>query len=316
MGVAGERLHLDLSLFYGVLFNPSCSTVGAPTPRNFERYYQEALGVPASSGEEESAKSVVTRVQDVVGRVSATADTLAAELVERNEGLEVVLRNHVNAPDASQLATSESLIAIAGAILSIVQASQAELTETRHTLSLIRAQLSEDRKLLGQDPLTGSDNRRELSVIINREITQARIDDEPLSVAMIDLDHFKYINDKHGHAAGDAALIHLTHLANSALRGNDAFARYGGEEFVLVLPCTAVNGAVFAVKRFQSLLARKPLVYEDQTIVITFSAGVATFDPREDEVSLLRRADMALYEAKRAGRNCVREAPGLGARPG
>lgn len=282
-----------------------------PTPWNFQRFYQEALGVPASECVERSDESVVARVEQVVGRVSAATDTLAAELIERNEGLEEVMRHHTTAPNVSHAAMSEGLVAITAEILSIVQASQAELAETRHTLSLIRAQLAEDRKLLGRDPLTGSDNRRELSVILHREIAQARLDNEPLSVAMIDLDHFKVINDKYGHAAGDAALIHLTHLASTALRGNDAFARYGGEEFVLVLPCTAVNGAVFAVKRFQRLLARKPLVFEDQTILITFSAGVATLDLREDEASLLRRADSALYEAKRAGRNCVHEASKL-----
>jgi diguanylate cyclase len=276
-----------------------------PTPRNFKRFYQEALGVSGAEGHDDS---LVASVEQVVGKVSATTENLAAELVEHNEGLKAAIKSHGSGAIDDPSATSESLIAVVAEILLVVRASQNELAETRQSLSLIKAQLAEDRKLLEQDPLTGSDNRRSLTGIISREIAHAQLENEPLSVAMIDLDHFKSINDMHGHAAGDAALVHLTSLAGSALRGHDAFARYGGEEFVLVLPATAVSGAVFAVKRLQTLLARKPLVYEEQCIPMTFSAGVATLHPGEDQTGLLRRADSALYEAKRAGRNCVFEA--------
>ena len=144
-----------------------------------------------------------------------------------------------------------------------------------------------------------------MDAILAREIARARRDAEPLAVTMVDIDHVKAINDTHGHAAGDAALVHLARVAKSMLRGNDAFNRYGGEEFVLVLPETALQGSVHVAGRLQALLEKTPLVHEGKTIAMRFSAGVSTLNDSATEGLLIQRADEALYKAKRAGRNRV-----------
>ena len=112
-----------------------------------------------------------------------------------------------------------------------------------------------------------------MSQILEREFARARRDAEPLTVAMIDVDHFKTINDTHGHAAGDAALVHLTRVAKTMLRGNDAFVRYGGEEFVLVLPETALQGGVYTAQRLQKLLAKTPVMHGTKIIRLAATAA-------------------------------------------
>lgn len=279
-----------------------------PTPENFSRFYQEAAGTELRPRVPEDNRALVARVEELVDRASATADSLASDLGERNDGLAAAIHDHGATRAVDHAARLDGLLATTTEILSIVRASQKELLDTRQSLDRIKIELDENRKMLGQDPLTGTDNRRSMESILEREIAHSRREGEPLAVAMIDLDHFKRINDQYGHAAGDAALIHLTTLANAVLRGNDAFIRYGGEEFVLVLPGTALQGGVFAAERLQSLLARRPLLYVDKRIAMTFSAGVAVLAPDEEQHRLLQRADAALYEAKRSGRNRVMEA--------
>ena len=199
----------------------------------------------------------------------------------------------------------QTIVATAKDMHATMRASHAELVDTRRSLVEIKAELVESRKLLGQDALTGTYNRRAMDAILEREIARARRDAEPLVVAMVDIDHFKNINDTHGHAVGDAALVHLARVAKSMLRGNDAFIRYGGEEFLLVLPETALQGGMHVAGRLQALLEKAPLVHEGKSIPMRFSAGVSALKDDDTEGLLLQRADGALYKAKRAGRNRV-----------
>lgn len=191
----------------------------------------------------------------------------------------------------------------AAAMQQTLQASHGELVEARRELVEIKVELQANRNLIEQDPLTGMGNRRAMSAILGREIAHSRRDKDPLSVAMVDIDHFKKINDLHGHAAGDAALLHLCQTAQSILRGSDAFVRYGGDEFLLVLPQTAAAGAVHVGERLQQLLLRHPFVHQGEVISMTFSAGVSTLNDTDDEATLVRRGDQALYKAKQTGRS-------------
>ena len=147
-----------------------------------------------------------------------------------------------------------------------------------------------------------------MSVILEREVLRARSEGGLLCVAMVDVDHFKHINDTCGHAAGDAALVHLTAVAWSLLRGNDAFIRCGGEEFLLILPETGSKGGVFVTERLQSLLEKTPLAslaYDGKTIGMTFSAGISELKSDDTGQTLVKRADAGLYKAKCAGRKRV-----------
>ena len=113
------------------------------------------------------------------------------------------------------------------------------------------------------------------------------------------------MNDDHGHAVGDKALVHVAFVVKSGIRETDVICRYGGEEFVVVLPGTATPGASFVIDRLRVMMEKTPLVLEKDKVTIRFSAGVAELQPGETLDGLLERADQALYEAKRTGRNRV-----------
>ncbi|WP_349292058.1 GGDEF domain-containing protein [Pseudomonas sp. KB-10] len=127
----------------------------------------------------------------------------------------------------------------------------------------------------------------------------------PLSIAMLDLDHFKQINDSHGHLVGDAVLRHCADHLQQRLRRNDSIGRYGGEEFLLILPGTDASGALELVDQLRQSLTQHPAQIDDKHIALSFSAGVygSTSSVAEDITAMLLKADTALYRAKHAGRN-------------
>lgn len=155
------------------------------------------------------------------------------------------------------------------------------------------------------DPMTGTLNRRAFSQRLDLQHRLAQ-QGTPYSLCVLDLDHFKSINDQLGHAAGDAALVHLVAVLRGGLREHDLLCRVGGEEFCILLPETREAGARRVADRLQRMLADTPLRWEGVLWPLTASFGVATFvQGRDDTESLLRRADTAVYRAKEAGRNQV-----------
>jgi diguanylate cyclase len=155
------------------------------------------------------------------------------------------------------------------------------------------------------DPLTGALNRKGLEEALEREISTFRRKETPLSVALLDIDNFKALNDSLGHSTGDSALTHLAQVARECMRPQDILARYGGEEFVILLPDTAMDQAVEAMTRLQRELTKKLFMAGSEKVLITFSAGVAQVVPAEPGMDAIRRADQAMYLAKRAGKNRV-----------
>ena len=186
-----------------------------------------------------------------------------------------------------------------------LQASRAEIGETRGELKSIREQLSEARDAVQHDPLTGVLNRRGMDIVLPREVARARRVNAPLSVGMVDLDHFKHINDTFGHQAGDRVLVHMTELMRSVLRETDLIVRYGGEEFLVILPDTDMQGARLVLDRLQDIVAKSPVIHEGRRISVGFSAGVAQFRDDDNGSTLVLRADRALQSAKRGGRSQV-----------
>jgi len=154
------------------------------------------------------------------------------------------------------------------------------------------------------DHVTGALNRRGIDQRLALELVRAERNGYQLAIALIDVDHFKQINDTAGHAAGDAALKRVVEVISSRLRSYDFFGRYGGDEFLLVLPQTSCDDALRVAKRMEHAVSN--LTVPKCAIPITLSIGLTFATPCETAVSLLARADMALYNAKRAGRNCTR----------
>jgi diguanylate cyclase len=124
-------------------------------------------------------------------------------------------------------------------------------------------------------------------------------------MAMLDIDNFKNINDRLGHATGDEALTHLAAVAREVMRPQDTLARYGGEEFVILLPDTPLDRGIEAMTRLQRELTKRYFLTGTEKILITFSAGVAQMAADESGHDAIRRADQAMYLAKRAGKNRV-----------
>ena len=166
------------------------------------------------------------------------------------------------------------------------------------------------------DALTGFRNRRWLDQTLPRIIQRQLHASEPLCLAIMDIDHFKRVNDGFGHAAGDAVLVQVGQLVRAKLRPADFAARIGGEEFALVLPQTSLKGAITAVERVREAIAGTAFDHDGRALPqVTVSLGLAELAPGVNSEQLLARADVALYAAKQSGRNRT-EWPGRHARPG
>ncbi len=158
-----------------------------------------------------------------------------------------------------------------------------------------------------QDGMTGIHNKRFFVEFLDREIAVATRYGHPLTLVMFDVDHFKKVNDTHGHLAGDAVLKDLAGRIRPRIRKEDLFARYGGEEFACVLPSTALPGGIVFGEQLRSMIEERPCHFENLQISFTISVGVTTMhrETGVDPATLIKRADDNLYSAKRGGRNRV-----------
>lgn len=159
------------------------------------------------------------------------------------------------------------------------------------------------KKMASTDALTGIANRSRISLMIDREIDNVRQTEGHFSVIMLDIDHFKKINDTFGHDAGDKALCFVTNQVAASLRSTDILGRWGGEEFVILAPATHLDQAVILANKLRNAVKAQQL---DNLGVITASFGVTEYHPGDSEDSLMKRVDKALYDAKAAGRDRVK----------
>lgn len=158
-------------------------------------------------------------------------------------------------------------------------------------------------KLAYTDPLTQVNNRASLNEMMRREMCLAKRHDKNLSILFLDIDHFKAINDERGHECGDIALSSVAKLIKNCMRESDMVFRYGGEEFVVLLSETDIDGATALAERIRQTVANHTLAYNMSPLTMTVSIGVASLQGHDTEDSLVKRADSAMYKAKRCGRN-------------
>ncbi|KAF2389088.1 GGDEF domain-containing protein [Pseudomonas frederiksbergensis] len=168
-----------------------------------------------------------------------------------------------------------------------------------------REHLEEQRQKALIDPLTGLPNRAAWSERLEHEIAEWQQHGNTLMLAMLDLDHFKRINDNYGHLAGDKVLKIIASVLRKRLRGSDFIARFGGEEFVLLMPATVPAVGAKLLETLRASIEACPFHFKGERVTVTISMGLAAFKPGEHSDMVLKRADQALYRAKNAGRNRV-----------
>ncbi|OHC64108.1 MAG: diguanylate cyclase [Rhodocyclales bacterium RIFCSPLOWO2_02_FULL_63_24] len=186
-----------------------------------------------------------------------------------------------------------------------LSAMRGRVNEAEREVTRLQNELAHASELVRHDALTGALNRKGMDEALESEVSRLRRQRGSLSLALLDIDNFKKLNDSLGHAVGDAALVHLSKVTHEAIRPQDTLARYGGEEFVVLLPNTPLEDAVSAMVRVQRELTRRFFLHNNDKVLITFSCGVAELRSDETPYDALKRADEAMYLAKRAGKNRV-----------
>jgi len=195
-----------------------------------------------------------------------------------------------------------------------VKEKQCEHIDTLHEQNIELARLAE---LVSTDPLTGLYNFRHFSLSLDQEIERTIRSGQPTSMAMIDIDFFKKVNDTWGHEVGNLALKQMSDILSQSLRKIDIACRYGGEEFVIILPGTRTLEAVQIAERIRKSIASTPLVFPDGEFNFTISIGVSTYEAKNAVSADVFKAevDQFLYQAKETGRNktCYKDLSGSGA---
>lgn len=235
-------------------------------------------------------------------------DATAAHLALRTPA--IVECDRSTASDSTNDASSwgpaqhpELVRAAAAGMFAANQRLQSELAAAREELLVERQRLEFLSAEARTDALTGLPNRRSFDEELRRRFDQWRRNDVPVSLLLVDIDHFKSINDRHGHPTGDAALRWTAQIIRDALREMDIPARYGGEEFGVILPGTRLSDASNVAERLRAAIAARPFEENGAAFAVTASIGAATAVANDSPEELIGRADEALYQAKQHGRN-------------
>ncbi|MDH1901069.1 diguanylate cyclase [Comamonas aquatica] len=223
----------------------------------------------------------------------------------------VLFSIHLGRDSAPEIAyATVLLIMLLGCMLLSLQLYQLRVRLRRQRQELVLA-LAENRELASRDPLTGVLNRRHMLELMHLEQRRCLRGQRTMLLAQMDIDHFKQINDTHGHGVGDLALMTFTQVVRENIRSSDVLARWGGEEFVLLLSDTHLDGALLTLERVRAAVEAAEVEGGPPGLRMTVSMGLAEHQPGEAVELTLDRADKALYAAKHAGRNRVALGEGM-----
>lgn len=247
-----------------------------------------------------AARQMDTQIREQVDGLQSSMQE-AADLEDLKHVLENHLEGLLGTMDQHQKQRDEREQEVAARLHSLAE----RVAHMEQEAQGYREHLEEQRQKALVDPLTGLPNRAAWSERLDHEVTQWQHHGNTLLLAMLDLDHFKRINDNYGHLAGDKVLKIIAGVLRKRLRGTDFIARFGGEEFVLLMPSTVPAAGLKLLESLRASIEACPFHFKGEPVTITVSIGMTAFRPGEHSDQVLKRADQALYRAKNAGRNRV-----------
>jgi diguanylate cyclase len=253
--------------------------------------------------------SLGAKVADEIEQVMSMIDTAAGSATNYSESLVDITQKLASAKDHDGLrALVEKLVVTAKEMGQTNQKLESHLNASKQEINQLQQNLEAVRTESLTDPLTSLANRKYFDQALEKAIRDCRQTGEPVSLIMIDIDHFKKFNDVFGHLTGDQVLRLVALSVKQNVKGQDIAARYGGEEFAVILPSTALRQALTVADHIRRAVMTKELMKRstgEHLGRVTVSVGVATFLSAESVQSLIERADSCLYAAKRNGRNRV-----------
>lgn len=256
-----------------------------------------------------NAKKMVQNMMAAVQNFSGEAEGHQRTIDEQAEKLPEVGGNEATDSVIQQILASTSAMRDSSDILN------SKLEESRKEIEQLRESLAQATKESEHDFLTDIYNRKALEKRMTELMKESSEKEYALTLLMLDIDHFKKFNDTHGHLIGDQVIKIVAKTLRNEVKGQDVVARYGGEEFCVVLPYTPLNGAMKVANAIREAIAAKELKRKDTGEnygSITVSIGVAKYQPGHDTIpTFIKRADTALYQSKKKGRNCVTQESGL-----
>ncbi|WP_376958599.1 GGDEF domain-containing protein [Azospirillum sp. A26] len=268
----------------------------------YKRFFTMDAEAQAIRETSDKARYALGRILEQLGNVGSETERYGNALSGFREELDQPL---------SLLELRAMVAAIAAETKEIVDrqtALQLQLQESSQQLAEMRVSLDSARREALTDGLTGIGNRKAFDLMLEEAMETAVRDEQPLSLLMVDIDHFKSFNDTHGHLVGDHVLKLVARMLTECIKGRDTATRYGGEEFAIILPRTSLENATKLAEQVRAFVGGRQIVNKARNAnygTVALSVGVAQYRPGEPSLMLVRRADQALYAAKRGGRNRV-----------
>src|SRR4051812_7510633 len=250
-------------------------------------------------------KHDLTQASLIAQRLQNLADEMSSSVGEHRSKLDHASQLLTSGADTSDESLTELVVDVIGDVVRANQNLKSKLHTAEGRLQEQAVEIEAHMSRSLTDALTGLPNRREFNERLEERMGAWNRRRDVFSLLLLDVDHFKKLNDKYGHLAGDQVLATIGRALRGAIRREDAVARYGGEEFAILLPTTTLEQAAQAAQKVREAVARVAVDRNNQQLAVTVSGGLATIEPNERVESLIQRADSALYAAKAAGRNCA-----------
>ncbi len=252
-------------------------------------------------------------IRDLVNLVLMSVESMAGENGRNHQQLESLVNELDSTTDWQQirkivskvLDTSKNIAKQSIEARNTLIQAKNRLSAAQEKIRKLEEEMESISQLVHVDPLTGTLNRRGLNAAFVRESSRAQRLNEPLAVAIVDIDHFKKVNDQHGHDLGDQVLRGMVKVLRDTLRANDVIARYGGEEFVILMPDTTPENALDILERVQTRLGQQLFQTQDQPLKISFSGGICVWHNSCSQEQSIAAADKAMYRAKKDGRKRI-----------